>query len=142
MWKDSKYSNMTETRDFQPKQVQYCILRRHSDTYMDLSIMALNDLKSDIIEKNLHPRALNLSLQTDFSFVRAQPMDALHAERKNNRSLDTEYFNDCNTVLELVEWAKFDCGHIHDKSMSTSVIMTQAFNPGLVLGQNNWITEI
>lgn len=134
MWKDSKYSNMTETRDFQPKQVQYCILRRHSDTYMDLSIMAMNDLKSDIVEKHEHHRSLNFSLQTDFSFVRAQPMDAIKSEAKNNKSFDYEYFNDCNTGLELVEWAKFECGHIYDKSMSTTVIMTQVFNPALVLG--------
>lgn len=26
--------------------------------------------------------------------------------------------------------------------MSTQVIFTQAYNPGLVLGQNNWITEV
>lgn len=69
-------------------------------------------------------------------------MDALHAFLKHNRSLDYEYFNDCNTGLELVEFANFDCGNINDKSMSVTVIVTQAINPGLVLGQNNWITSV
>lgn len=109
---------------------------------MDLSMMALNDLKDDMIEKALHPQDLNLSLQTDYSFVRAQPMDALTAFFKNNRSLSYEYFNDCNTGKELVDFAKFDCGGVRDKSLSTSVIITQAFNPALVLGQNNWITQV
>lgn len=42
----------------------------------------------------------------------------------------------------MVEFANFDCGGITDKSLSTTVIVTQAINPGLVLGQNNWITTV
>jgi len=54
MWQHSNYSKMTETRFFQPNQVQYCVLRRHSDKMMDLSMMAFNDLKSDIREKMIN----------------------------------------------------------------------------------------
>lgn len=44
---------------------------------MDLSNMAMDDLKDDIIKKRDHYDDLKLSLQLDFEFVRAQPMDAL-----------------------------------------------------------------
>jgi hypothetical protein len=54
MWQHSNYSKMTETRFFQPNQVQYCVLRRHSDKMMDLSMMAFNDLKSDIRDKMIN----------------------------------------------------------------------------------------
>lgn len=59
-----------------------------------------------------------------------------------NRSLDYDYLNDCLTGRELVEWANFDCGDIQDKSLSQSIIFTQAFNPALVLGQNKFVTEV
>jgi hypothetical protein len=36
-WNQSSYSDKTETRDFAPKQVQFCVLRRHSDQEMQLS---------------------------------------------------------------------------------------------------------
>lgn len=73
-WHKSKYANKTETRDFNPQQVQFCVLRRHSDTEMELSQMALDDLKSDIIEKQNHPvghDSLNISLQFEYHFLRA-----------------------------------------------------------------------
>lgn len=124
MWNSSKYSKMTETRDFEARQVQYVIMRRHSDKMMDLSMMAMNDLKADIKEKMHHNKDVTFSLQSDYSFVRAQPMDALVSFLKHNRSLDYEYFNDCNTGKELIDWANFDCGAINDKSMSSSVIIT------------------
>ena len=59
-----------------------------------------------------------------------------------NRSLDYEYLNDCLTGKELEAWAKFTCGDIEDKSLSHSIIFTQAFNPALVLGQNKFVTEV
>lgn len=62
MWKDSKYSSLTETRDFEPKNVQYCILRRHSDRTMKLSPASMSDLAKDVLVKDKHPRVLNISL--------------------------------------------------------------------------------
>jgi len=53
---------------------------------------------------------------------------------KNNRSLDFTKYNDCKTGKELVEFAKFGCGRITDKTLSTSIIFSQAFNPAMVLG--------
>jgi hypothetical protein len=50
--------------------------------------------------------------------------------------------NDCLTGKELLGWANFDCGDIHDKSLSHRMIWTQAFNPALVLGQNKFVTEV
>lgn len=99
-------------------------------------------MKADIVEKSKHPKSLNISLQLDFHFTRAYPDTALIAFLKNNRSLDYEFFNDCNTGQELLRYSQFQCGKINDKSLSTSIIFTQAFNPALVLGQNNWITEV
>lgn len=141
-WSRSKFSNLTETRDFAPNQVQFCVLRKHSDKKMALSRQALVDLKADIVEKSKHPKTLNISLQLDFHFTRAYPDTALIAFLKNNRSLDYDFYNDCNTGQELLRYSNFQCGRISDKSLSTSVIFTQAYNPALVLGQNNWITEV
>lgn len=62
MWKDCKYSDLTETRDFEPKNVQYCILRRHSDRSMKLSPAAMNELANDVLVKDKEPRVLNISL--------------------------------------------------------------------------------
>lgn len=50
--------------------------------------------------------------------------------------------NDCLTGKELSQWAKFDCGDIQDRSLSQSMIFTQAFNPALVLGQNKFVSEV
>lgn len=91
---------------------------------MDLSNMAIDDLKDDLITKEEHWKDLKLSLQSDFEFVRAQPMDALKSFFKYNRTLFYDYFNDCITGKELADFAKFDCGGIMDKSLSTQVIMT------------------
>lgn len=88
MWKDSKYYNKTETRDFEPDNIQFCVLRRHSDLKMNLSPMSLKDLNRDILLKKSHPHALNISLQQDYSFARSQPFDALNAFYLNNRSLE------------------------------------------------------
>lgn len=44
MWSSTKFHNKTETRDFEPDNIQYCILRRHSDTSMTLSPASMNDL--------------------------------------------------------------------------------------------------
>lgn len=142
MWEDCPYSDLTETRDFEPKNVQYCILRRHSDTKMSLSPAGMSDLARDVLVKNEHPRVLNISLQQNFEFERSQPADALTAYFINNRSLNYEYLNDCLTGKELVGWVKFDCGKIHDKSLSHSMIFTQAFNPALVLGQTKKVSEV
>lgn len=59
-----------------------------------------------------------------------------------NRSLDYDYLNDCLTGQELADWANFDCGNINDKSLSHEIIITQAFVPSLVLGQNKFVTEV
>lgn len=142
MWNNSKYSHWTETRDFEPKQVQYCVLRKHSDESMKISMMGLHDLREDFIDKKKNPEHVDISLQQEFHFLRAQPMDALSAYWNFNRSLDYENFNDCITGQELESFAKFECGKVKDKSLSTSVIFTQAYNPALVLGQNNWITQV
>jgi hypothetical protein len=40
MWADNNFSKKTETRDFKPEQVQYAILRRHSDSAMTMSPMS------------------------------------------------------------------------------------------------------
>lgn len=40
MWADNEFSKKTETRDFKPEQVQYAILRRHSDSVMTMSPMS------------------------------------------------------------------------------------------------------
>jgi len=109
---------------------------------MPLSTMAIEDLKTDILEKSEHPSHLDFSLQMDYEFIRAYPDTALSALMKQNRSLEYDYFNDCNTGKELKEWAQFTCGRIKDKSLSTEIIFTQAFNPAFVLGQNNWITHV
>jgi hypothetical protein len=62
MWEDCPYSDLTETRDFEPKNVQYCILRRHSDRSMSLSPAAMSDLAADVLLKGEDPRVLNISL--------------------------------------------------------------------------------
>lgn len=64
---------------------------------MDLSNMAIDDLKDDLITKEEHWKDIKLSLQSDFEFVRAQPMDALKAFFKYNRTMFYDYFNDCVT---------------------------------------------
>ena len=66
MWKQCKYANKTETRDFTPKQVQYGVLRRHSDVSMSLSEMAKKDLFNNILLKASSPTALNISLQQNY----------------------------------------------------------------------------
>jgi hypothetical protein len=81
-------------------------------------------------------------LQIDYNFIRAYPDTALTAFYKPNRTLDYEYFNDCKTGKEMSRLARFTCGDIKDKSLSTTVIFTQAFDPALVLGQNNWISIV
>ena len=124
MWKKNPYSKKTETRDFLPKNVQYCVLRRNSDTAMNLSPMSLKDLNEDILEKQRKPSTLNISLQQDYSFARAQPADALDAFYMYNRSLNYDYLNDCLTGKELAQWATFDCGLIKDKSLSHTIIFT------------------
>jgi len=50
--------------------------------------------------------------------------------------------NDCLTGKELADWVQFDCGNIHDKSLSSSIIFTQAYNPALVLGQTKAVKEV
>lgn len=87
-------------------------------------------------------KALDISLQFHYDFRRAEPIFAQHAYYISNRSLDYEHFNDCLTGKELFELSKFVCGDIKDKTLSTSVIFTQAFNPALVTGQTNWVTEV
>lgn len=71
-WKNSRYSNKTETRDFIPKQVQFCILRQHSDKRMGLSKAGMDDLKDDIREsfdKNgTKSSNIKIGLQFDFKF--------------------------------------------------------------------------
>ena len=109
---------------------------------MELSKKALDDLRVDLVEKLHTPKGSNISLQLDFKFKRAEPSTALEAFMKNNRTLNFTHFNDCVTGQELRQWAHFTCGRIKDKSLSTQIIFTQAYNPGLVLGQNNWITEV
>jgi len=60
-----------------PKQVQFCILRSHSDQRMELSKAGMDDLKDDIKE-SFHPDRykegrqgnLNISLQFDYKFMR------------------------------------------------------------------------
>lgn len=74
---------------------------------MQLSVMAGNDLRDDVLEKMRHPADLNISLQFDYSFARAQPMTALHAVKKNNRSVDNDYFNDCRFIHELAQFNSF-----------------------------------
>jgi hypothetical protein len=66
MWNECKYANKTETRDFTPKQVQYGVLRRHSDVSMSLSEMAKKDLFNNILLKASSPTALNISLQQNY----------------------------------------------------------------------------
>lgn len=46
-WQACKYSHKTETREFSPKQAQFCILRQHSDRRMALSKAGLDDLKDE-----------------------------------------------------------------------------------------------
>lgn len=104
--------------------------------------MAFDDLKMDITDKHYNHKGVNISLQMDFNFIRAQPMDALTAFLKQNRTLDYTNYNDCQTGQELLEFSKFTCGRIKDKTLSTQIIFTQAFNPALVLGQNNWIVSV
>jgi len=69
-------------------------------------------------------------------------MTALKAYMKQNRSIENNFYNDCKFMHEIAEIGHFECGKIRDKSLSTSAILTQAYNPALVLGQNNWITEV
>lgn len=92
--------------------------------------------------KEENPSVLNISLQQDYKFSRAQPPDALDAFYIDNRTLDYNYLNDCLTGKELAQWANFDCGKIKDKSLSHRMIWTQAFNPALVLGQNKFVSEV
>lgn len=132
-----------------PKQVQFCILRSHSDQRMELSKAGMDDLKDDIKE-SFHPDRykdgrqsnLNISLQFDYKFMRQNPIGALEAFLKENRTLDYTDYNDCHSGKELERFASFSCGTIEDKTLSTSIIITRAFNPALVLGQNNWISQV
>jgi hypothetical protein len=111
---------------------------------MELSKAGMDDLKDDIKEsfhsdKNSN---INISLQMDYKFNRANPIGALQAFLKENRTLDYSKYNDCHTGKELLRFSDFSCGAIKDKTLSTSIIFTQAFNPALVLGQNNWISQV
>jgi len=129
-----------------PTQAQFCILRQHSDQRMELSKAGVDDLKDDIKESFHQDRRslsnINISLQFDFKFMRENPIGALEAYLKDNRTLNYTNFNDCHTGKELMNLATFTCGTIRDKTLSTSMIFTQAFNPALVLGQNNWISQV
>ena len=66
MWEECDYTEKTETRDFVPKQVQYCVLRRHSDVSMPISDMARKDLFNNILYKKYHPSLVNVSLQQNY----------------------------------------------------------------------------
>jgi hypothetical protein len=61
-WQNSTYYQKTETRDFQPGQVQFCVLRKHSDRKMAISAMGFQDLKNDIMEKHNDAKSVNISL--------------------------------------------------------------------------------
>lgn len=104
---------------------------------MGLSKAGMDDLKDDIKEsfhKDNKASNTSISLQFDFKFMRENPIGALEAFLKENRTLNYTEYNDCQTGKELEKFAGFTCGNIRDKTLSTSVIFTQAFNPALVLG--------
>lgn len=86
--------------------------------------MGLTDLKNDLLTKQDHPKDLDVSIQLDYEFLRANPVTALNAVLKKNRTLEYDYFNDCTTGKELAEFANFECGTIRDKSMSTTMYFT------------------
>lgn len=84
----------------------------------------MDDLKSDIMHLDHLENKIKLSLQLDLKFIRAQPITALSAFIKNNRTLDLSHYNDCKTAQELRAYASFSCGRIKDKSLSTTMIFT------------------
>lgn len=104
--------------------------------------MSLSEMNKKIIQEARFPGELNISLQQSYTFERPQPPSAIEAYYKVNRTIKEEYFNDCMTLLELRNFAEFDCGNIKDKSLSAEVIWTQIINPGLALGQSNQALEV
>lgn len=59
-----------------------------------------------------NPNSLNLSMQFDYSFIRAYPATAIKAILKNNRTIDNDFYNDCKFMHDLATISDFNCGMI------------------------------
>jgi hypothetical protein len=143
MFDESIYHNWTETRFFQPDQIQDAAFEEYAQTKWLISDAKKREMREHLLE------ALNTSnghywfeFGTTAAFKRSLPAAARTTSLTQHKHLNETFYPDCLTTLSLAEFAQLDCTKVSDDKGKTQIRFSQAVESELVLGATSTMTKV